>query len=108
MATALKEGYAADARMTVPSAGEFNLSDYGAGGGTWRVSGGGGSHSMMTALPASSNMFFAALMLKLGSERVIETAHQMGVTADLPTVPSIVLGAGEVSPMDMAPRPTPP
>ncbi|MBL8779276.1 MAG: transglycosylase domain-containing protein [Acidimicrobiales bacterium] len=102
VATALKEGYAADARMTVPSAGEFDLSEYGAGGGTWRVSGGGGSHSMMTALPASSNMFFATLMLKLGSERVIETANQMGVTADLPTVPSIVLGAGEVSPLDMA------
>ncbi|MCB9372403.1 MAG: transglycosylase domain-containing protein [Microthrixaceae bacterium] len=102
VATALKEGYSAQARMTVPSSGAFNLADYNAGGGTWEVSGGGGSHSVMTALPASSNMFFATLMLKLGSASVIETAHQMGVTADLPEVPSIVLGAGEVSPLDMA------
>ena len=102
VATALKQGYSAEARMTVPSSGAFDLSEYGAGGGTWRVSGGGGSHSMMTALPASSNMFFATLMLKLGSSSVIETAQQMGVSADLPEVPSIVLGAGEVSPLDMA------
>ena len=102
VATALKEGYAADARMSVPSSGAFDLADYAAGAGTWRVSGGGGNHSMMTALPASSNMFFATLMLKLGSDRVIETAEQMGVTAELPPVPSIVLGAGEVSPLDMA------
>ncbi len=103
IATALKEGYSAEARMTVPGSAEFNLSDYGAGGGTWRVSGGGGNYNMMTALPHSSNMFYATLMLKLGAQNVIDTAHQMGITAPLdPPVPSIVLGAGEVSPLDMA------
>ena len=102
VATALKEGYSAEARMSVPGSASFDLSEYNAGGGTWRVSGGGGNYSMLTALPASSNMFFATLMLKLGSQSVIDTAHQMGVTAELPVVPSIVLGAGEVSPLDMA------
>ena len=102
IATALKEGYSAEARITVPGSAEFNLSDYGAGGGTWRVSGGGGNYNMMTALPHSSNMFYATLMLKLGAHNVIQTAEQMGITAELPEVPSIVLGAGEVSPLDMA------
>ncbi len=102
IAAALREGYSAEARMTVPGSAAFNLSDYGAGGGTWRVSGGGGNYNMMTALPHSSNMFFATLMLKLGAHNVIQTAEQMGITAELPEVPSIVLGAGEVSPLDMA------
>lgn len=103
VANALEQGYSAEARMTVPGSAEFNLSDYGAGGGTWRVSGGGGNYNVMTALPHSSNMFFATLMLKLGAPNVIETAHRLGITADLdPPVPSIVLGAGEVSPLDMA------
>jgi penicillin-binding protein 1A len=102
IATALKEGYSAEARMTVPGSAAFDLADYDAGSGTWRVSGGGGNYSMITALPHSSNMFYATLMLKLGAHNVIQTAEQMGITADMPEVPSIVLGAGEVSPMDMA------
>lgn len=99
VAQALRDGYSAEARLSVSSSGSFPINN---GAEQWRVSGGGGTYSMLTALPASSNMFFATLMLKLGSERVIELAHQMGVTADLPIVPSIVLGAGEVSPLDMA------
>jgi len=101
VAAALEQGYSAEARMSVPSSATFDLSEYG-GAGEWNVSGGGGNYSVMTALPASSNVFFATLMLKLGPDKVIDLARQMGVTAELDPVPSIVLGAGEVSPLDMA------
>ncbi len=41
-------------------------------------------------------------MLELGPENVIEMAHTLGIESELPIVPSIVLGAGEVSVLDMA------
>ena len=61
-----------------------------------------GGHTLLSATQASSNVVFAQLMLELGPENVIEMAHTLGVDSELPIVPSIVLGAGEVSVLDMA------
>ncbi|QGG96878.1 transglycosylase domain-containing protein [Actinomarinicola tropica] len=74
-------------------------------GADWRVTGGGsptGEWSLLDAMRVSSNTVFAQLMLDLGPARVNEIAHQLGVTADIPDVPAVVLGAGEVSVLDMA------
>ena len=64
--------------------------------------GSGGGHTLLSATQASSNVVFAQLMLELGPENVIEMAHTLGVESELPMVPSIVLGSGEVSVLDMA------
>lgn len=101
LAEAFEQGYASDASLPAP--GSITL-DIGAGE-EWRVSGGGsssGSHSLVSATQASSNVFYAQLMLELGPENVIDMAQRLGVTAELPEVPSLVLGSGEVSVMDMA------
>ncbi|MBK5221386.1 MAG: transglycosylase domain-containing protein [Acidimicrobiia bacterium] len=74
-------------------------------GEDWKVTGGGsptGEWSLLDAMRVSSNTVFAQLMLDLGPARVNDIAERSGVTADLPDVPSVVLGAGEVSVMDMA------
>src|SRR5690606_16107405 len=41
-------------------------------------------------------------MLELGPARVNDVASRLGVTHEVPDVPSVVLGAGEVSVLDMA------
>jgi len=74
-------------------------------GQDWRVTGGAspsGEWSMADALRVSSNTAFADLMLTLGPDRVNDVANRLGVTAEIPDVPSVVLGAGEVSVLDMA------
>jgi membrane peptidoglycan carboxypeptidase len=74
-------------------------------GEDWKVTGGGspsGEWSLADAMRVSSNTAYAQLMLDLGPERVNDVANRLGVTADVPDVPSVVLGAGEVSVLDMA------
>lgn len=74
-------------------------------GADWRVTGGGsstGEYSLLDAMRTSSNTVFAQLMLDLGPARVNDVARQLGVTHAVPDVPSVVLGAGEVSVLDMA------
>jgi membrane peptidoglycan carboxypeptidase len=70
-----------------------------------------GKISLKEALWWSDNTVFADLAmnadgrgLKDGPERIAEVARECGITADLPKhpKPSIVLGAYEVSPLDMA------
>ncbi|MCA9778253.1 MAG: hypothetical protein KC800_16115, partial [Candidatus Eremiobacteraeota bacterium] len=41
-------------------------------------------------------------MAHVGPNRVITLAHRMGITAELPEVVSLALGAGEISPLEMA------
>jgi penicillin-binding protein 1A len=101
LAEALEQGYAADASLPAPSSVELDIGS----GAKWRVSGGagsGGSHTLISGTQSSSNTFYAQLMLQLGTENVVDMANRLGVSADLPNVPSLVLGSGEVSVMDMA------
>jgi len=75
-------------------------------GNVWRVSnaGGGGSGLMRLyeATYRSVNTVYAQVSIEVGPDKIVETANRMGVTAELTPVPSIVLGAGAVSPLDMA------
>ena len=101
LAEALKQGYSA--KSTYPAPGSITL-DIG-GGQEWRVSGGGssgGSYDLIGATRASSNVVYAQLMLDVGPQSVVTTAERMGIESELPVVPSLVLGSGEVSVLDMA------
>jgi penicillin-binding protein 1A len=100
LAEALAQGYSAEAHLDAPSCVDLDIHEP----EPWHVCGGGasGGHTLLSATAASSNVAFAQLMLELGTDNVLEMAHRIGVTSDLPAVPSIVLGAGEVSVLDMA------
>jgi penicillin-binding protein 1A len=50
----------------------------------------------------SLNCAYARLALTLGPEKIVDMAHKLGLTHDLPVVPSIVLGSATVSPLEMA------
>ena len=61
-----------------------------------------GSMDLWSATAFSVNVIFARLILDVGADDVVEAAHDMGITAPLDAVPSMTLGAEEVSTLDMA------
>ena len=63
-----------------------------------------GAISIASATLSSDNSVFQQLTLDVGPEKVIDTAYDMGVSKDreLPDVASVGLGAGGVTPLDMA------
>ena len=61
-----------------------------------------GAVPISQATLASDNTVYIQMTLDVGPERVVEIAKEMGVQSDLPVVPSIGLGSGEVTPLEMA------
>ncbi|MBT8165775.1 MAG: PASTA domain-containing protein [Acidimicrobiia bacterium] len=75
------------------------------GGFEWTVRGGrvaGGLRSLEASTYFSTNPTFAQIAVEVGPEAMAEVANRLGVSAELPLVYSLALGAGEVSPLDMA------
>jgi membrane peptidoglycan carboxypeptidase len=79
----------------------------------WRVANyeghGFGQATLRSATALSINTVYAGLLLRLGggdadrgARVVVETAARMGVASPLKAVPSVVLGTGEVTPLEMA------
>ena len=100
-AAALESGIGLDTRFdTAPAI--FHLPD----GSTWTVRNSEGTSSgslpLDEALVRSVNGVFARLALELGAGRIATQAELMGIRSPLPAYPSIVLGSGEVSVLDMA------
>ncbi|HSH58664.1 MAG TPA: transglycosylase domain-containing protein, partial [Acidimicrobiales bacterium] len=75
---------------------------------TWPVDNyeGGSGEAVVTTLRdatvRSANCAYARVSLALGPQKLVDMAHRLGVTRRLPSVPSVVLGSGEVSPLEMA------
>ena len=58
-----------------------------------------GTLTMRDALTHSKNIPTVRLAMDVGIERVVDMAHQMGLEGRIPSVPSVVLGAAEVTPI---------
>ncbi len=63
---------------------------------------GRGMISLASATAASVNTVFARVAWEIGIKSVVKTAHKMGIITDIPVVPSVALGAGNVSVYEMA------
>ncbi len=61
-----------------------------------------GTVSLREALEQSYNLATARLALDVGLDRVVETARRAGIRSPLAAVPSLALGAFEVTPMELA------
>ncbi len=61
----------------------------------------GGYYSMMGGLTHSVNTIAAGIIMKTGVGSVVDEARKMGVTSDLPKVPSIALGTPSISLQEM-------
>jgi penicillin-binding protein 1A len=57
--------------------------------------------TLRRAMGRSVNTVAAYLMKKTGPQKVLDYAHDMGITSNLPALPSLCLGAGEVSLYEM-------
>jgi penicillin-binding protein 1A len=74
---------------------------------TWKVEnaepGGAGTLNLHEALDGSVNAVFARLSIDIGADPTVDMAYTLGIPRSdhLPRVPSIVLGTGLVSPLDM-------
>jgi membrane peptidoglycan carboxypeptidase len=61
-----------------------------------------GIRTLEEALYRSINTVFCQVSIAVGPDRIVEVAHRLGITSPLGAHPSIVLGAVEVSPLEMA------
>jgi penicillin-binding protein 1A len=61
-----------------------------------------GPIDLKTALAQSINTVAARLANEVGTTKVADTAHRLGITSPIQTDPSMALGAVEVSPLEMA------
>jgi penicillin-binding protein 1A len=61
-----------------------------------------GVTSIHSATLRSDNSVYARLTLDVGPEKVAEMARKLGIRSRLPIVPSLGLGSGEVSPLEMS------
>jgi membrane peptidoglycan carboxypeptidase len=57
---------------------------------------------LYTATTDSVNVVFAQLIQDVGAQNVVNVAHEMGVTSDLPAVLSLATGSVGVTPIDQA------
>ena len=75
------------------------------GGYVWTVRNAGKVDSLITAAQAtqsSVNTVYAQMSVLIGPQAIIRTARSLGITSDLEEVYSLALGAGAVSPLEMA------
>jgi penicillin-binding protein 1A len=61
----------------------------------------GGTYSMEGALTNSVNTVSVSLIMRLGVQKVMQMAKNLGITGTIPAEPSIALGSAEVSLLEM-------
>jgi penicillin-binding protein 1A len=101
LAAALEDGIPLGARYPAPAEMSFDLP-----GGPWEVSNYGsadfGEQSLVEATARSVNTVYAQLALDVGAPDVAGVARRAGVASELAEHPSLALGTGEVSVLDLA------
>ncbi|MFD1957097.1 transglycosylase domain-containing protein [Paenibacillus thailandensis] len=57
---------------------------------------------MRGAISTSDNIYAVSTLMRIGPDKVIETARKLGITSPMKPVPSLALGTFPVSPFEMA------
>ncbi len=74
-------------------------------GGIWTPSNYDGTYhgtvTLRRAMEQSLNVPFARVGLVVGAERLVSTAHRLGIASELAPVPSLALGSGEVTMLEL-------
>jgi len=96
-AAALERGYSPGSRLV-----DLDTPIY-ASGEMWLPSGEheGNEYTLRTALKVSSNRAAAQLLRQVGIGTAISYAHRLGIVSQLPMVPSLALGTGEVTLLEL-------
>ncbi|HEX2850445.1 MAG TPA: transglycosylase domain-containing protein [Acidimicrobiales bacterium] len=61
-----------------------------------------GQITLADATAHSVNCAYARLAHAVGPEKVVDVAHRVGISSDLPAVPAITLGTAAVTPLELA------
>jgi penicillin-binding protein 1A len=85
-------------QITIPAGKMGNTKDWTPGNSDGEY---GGVLTITDALANSVNTVTARLMDKVGPRQVIDLAHKLGVTSEIPPVPSIALGTPDISIYEM-------
>ena len=84
----------------------LTLDEGGAGGRAWSPGNWDGEFrgpmTLRRATELSRNLPFVRLGINTGLDRLVETAHVMGIDSELRPLPSISIGSQEVSPLELA------
>ena len=106
LAEAIRQDISLNSKFEAPGSITFPGVPGAKAGEDWKVSNYGGTEQgvldLVDATRVSSNTAYAQLMLEVGPQNVATMAGRLGVAAELPVVPALVLGSGDVSPLDMA------
>ena len=106
LAEAIRQGISLNSMFNAPASITFDDVQGAEPGEPWKVGNYGdteqGVLDLVDATRVSSNTAYAQLMLEVGPGNVATLANRLGVSAELPAVPALVLGSGDVSPLDMA------
>ncbi|MCB0993100.1 MAG: PBP1A family penicillin-binding protein [Acidimicrobiales bacterium] len=101
LAAALEEGMELSTRYSAPAHMDIEVT-----GGTWEVENYGGTEGgvvdLVDATVNSYNTAYAQLVMDVGAADAVRVAAGIGIDSPLMAVPSAVLGANDVSPLDMA------
>jgi penicillin-binding protein 1A len=101
LAAALERGIPLGTRYPAPAEMSFDLPVE-----PWEVSNYGsqgfGDQSLLDATARSVNTVYAQLVLEVGADAVADLARRAGIRDELAPLPSLALGTGEVSVLDMA------
>ena len=105
LAAWIADGKSPESRFDAPSTITFGPEESGDPDG-WEVSNyGGAAYGSMTLREAtwsSVNTVYAQVAIEVGAGRIANLGEQAGITSQLEANPSIVLGAEEVTPLDLA------
>lgn len=107
LAAFLQEGGSLQSYWDARSPIEIECDDPCGPGGSyvWTVRNAGRVDELITvsqATESSVNSVYAQLAVELGPQAIIRTARNLGITSELDPVYSLALGAGAVSPLEMA------
>lgn len=105
LAAWIADGKSPESWFDAPSTISFGAEESGDPDG-WEVSNyGGAAYGAMTLREAtwsSVNTVYAQVSIEVGARRIANLGEQAGITSQLEPNPSIVLGAEEVTPLDLA------
>ena len=102
-AAALEDGISAG--LTLDARGPQEIEGCRDGDGMWTVRNAGGNDivNMYEAMARSSNVYHALLVAQTGPEKLVDVSQRLGVNrSELAPNCSLALGAGDVTPLEMA------
>ncbi len=101
-AAAIEAGYSPNDLVDGSSPCTVSVPGLGTYANVRNAEGGGGTMTLRNAMVHSVNCAFVRLIASVGTAKVVDMAHRLGITTEVPPYLSITLGTAEATPLEMA------